>query len=339
MRNLIILDYDVPIWRFFYGDVPIIPYSFEYENKIYKNGICIIQFAWEVSAFISRLKRDIHKYQNPILCAPDEQSYILLKNNFPNINVVLAVQNAFINENKYCISNKEKKYDIVVSSCFEEYKNLNVTKDIQNIVYVGYTQTNNEIFIPKNGHAPNFNGERNFNNYKKLSFDEIVDYYNQSMMGGIFSTVEGSCFSSGEYLLCGLPVISPKCKGGRQHWYNEKNCIYCDLNNDSIVKSINDAKEKLKSGYFNPEEIRNMHLKEMDIQRNNLTNAVIDIFKKISYNVPDFENLKNNLKYYHSIVKIDININNNYDSLQLKNMHIANDILSNPQLYKFNIHK
>lgn len=327
MRNLVILDYEIPIWRFFFGDVPTIPYSFEYENKVYKNCVCIIQFAWDIAGKIRDLKKNIHKYPNPILCVPDEYSYNILKIYFPNVSVVLAGHNAFIDENKYCIIKKEKKYDIVVSSCFEKYKNLDVLKDIQNIVYIGYTQTKNEKLIPKNGYAPNFTGERNFNNYNKLNPDDIVEYYNQSIVGGIFSTVEGSCFSSGEYLLCGLPVISPKCKGGRQHWYNEKNCIYCDLNHDSIIKAIDKAKENLESGYFNREEIRNMHLKEMEIQRNNLTNAVIDIFKKISLNVPDFENLKNNLKHYHSNINFGYS-NKNYGLSQIKNMNIANEILS-----------
>lgn len=51
MRILVDLSFSVPIWRFFYSadDNYKIPYEFVYKNKKYTNGICIVQFGWNIN--------------------------------------------------------------------------------------------------------------------------------------------------------------------------------------------------------------------------------------------------------------------------------------------------
>ncbi len=162
-------------------------------------------------------------------------------------------------------------------------------------------------------------------NYNNLSHDDIVEYYNISKVGGIFSETEGSCFSSGEYLLCGLPVISTKCSGGRQHWYNKDNSIICEDNEYSVKDAVIKAIEKLNNGSFDPIKIRQMHIDEMEIQRNNLIFEVLDIYNKITTNKIEFETLKNSLKHYHS----NINQGSKYGIKQQSEELLAQEILNN----------
>jgi len=56
-------------------------------DKIYTNGITIIQFAWDVEVIVGQLRKDLHLYQNPILCAPSIEALNILKNNLRLISL------------------------------------------------------------------------------------------------------------------------------------------------------------------------------------------------------------------------------------------------------------
>ena len=49
----------------------------------------------------------------------------------------------------------------------------------------------------------------------------------------------------------------------------------------------------------------------MEIHRDNLTNAILDLFKLITRDIPSLQELKNNIKYYHSNCR-DPNISESY---------------------------
>ena len=123
-----------------------------------------------------------------------------------------------------------------------------------------------------------------------------------SKIGGIFSTEEGACFSSSEYLLCGLPVLSCKCTGGREIWYNDTNSILCDPNEHSVISNLNLMLDKYNNGDYDREKIRQQHIEQMDFHRNNLTRAVMTLLEMIALESdrPTFNNLKDSIKYYHS---------------------------------------
>ena len=306
MKPEVILDFGIPIWRFIWSEgMYKIPHEFEYNNKKYTNGITLIEFSWNfVSDLdIDRIKNDIVYMPNPVLCVADIKTFEIFKKKF-TCEVVLANHNAFMYEELYQIKNIPKKYNLIVNSSFEKYKRRHLCKKIKNCVHIGYFQSNdyknNKDFFPDNGIYPNFEigKEKNKENFKTITTDKITEFINESLVGGIFSSEEGACWSSSEYLLCGIPVISTYSQGGRAHWYNEYNSIQCADNKDSIKNAFNMAVEKLNNGTFNPIKIREMHLQEMENQRNNLINFVLDIFKKITPNIPNFNDLKESLKHY-----------------------------------------
>ena len=249
MKLEVNLEFGIPIWRFFYSsnaNLLDIPWEFEYNNKKYSNGIFVIQFGWDVSVLVNEpnfLNEDIYSQRNVILCAPDEESLAILKKCKPRLYSCLANHNAFIDESLYNIDYKfGKKYDMCVSSSFSKYKNLHLLKNIKNICTIGYCTGENPNILSDISHTycVNFEDkERIKTNYKWV--DPIVsrEYYNMSKIGGIFSVTEGACFSSSEYLLCGLPVLSCKCRGGRQIWYDDANSVLCDPNIKSVNENFN----------------------------------------------------------------------------------------------------
>ena len=259
---------------------------------------------------------------NHIVCVPNTHIFDLFKKYRPKINVCLANHNAFIDETVYKIDETQTiKNDLFVSSQFLDVKNLNLLHDIENICGVGYypcSENNKKVCVPFPKSVKkvlNFddNIERRQKNWKWVSAKEIIKEINSSKIGGIFSIAEGACFSSSEYLLCGIPVLSCKCSGGREIWYDNNNSELCDPNNSSIKETLKKMLIKHKNGEYNRESIRNNHIEIMKIHRNNLSNAVLDIMKKnIDKNkLPTINELTESLKHYHSN-NIEYNISPSY---------------------------
>lgn len=316
MKLEVNLDFCVPIWRMFdtsRENTYDIPYQFNYNDKQYTNGICIIQFSWKISKkklvnnknFLNE-KVMANKYQNVILCAPDKKSLELLRKYRPRLTSCLANHNAFIDESVYNIDYTcEQKYNLVVSSSFTKYKNLHLIKKINNICTIGYynedTDKYNILSHISHTYCVNFEDKKRIkDNFKWIEPNVSCKHYNMSKIGGIFSTVEGACFSSSEYLLCGLPVLSCKCSGGRQIWYNDANSVLCENNINSVNKSFNLIMDRYNKGYYNKEQIRENHIKLMEVHRDNLTNAILEKMSLITTDIPSFNVLKNSIKHYHS---------------------------------------
>ena len=88
--------------------------------------------------------------------------------------------------------------------------------------------------------------------YRIISRNSFADHgviariLNMSKVGLILSDLEGGCFASTEYLLCGIPVVSTRpmnehrTLGGREYWYDEYNSILVDPNPMEIDKAIDE---------------------------------------------------------------------------------------------------
>ena len=189
---------------------------------------------------------------------------------------IFCNQNAIIvNENIFDIINELKIYDHIINCRPEKnFKKPYLCKKVDNLAvikgfnfrkYDFYDLTElNSVFINEN----------------RLNQQEVVKKLNQSKTGGIYSEKEGACFSSGEYLLCGLPVISLDARGGRQIWYNKDNSVICEMTEESVKSSVDDALNKLNNNEFNPIKIRENHINFAKSQRENLFNYMKHIYNK-----------------------------------------------------------
>lgn len=247
-----------------------------------------------------------------ILSFSDNYEIIILANtieehkfycdNFKN-ECLFINQNAFTHETAFFIEeNVEKKYDLFVNSAFCNYKRLEFTKLINNVVYLGrYPEYYDVKNINLNENVSFLNFKDNIvtkENHRWVFDEEINKISNESLMGGIFSDTEGACFSSSQYLLCGLPVISTKCKGGREVWYNEKNMIYCDDTPESVLKCVENVKNNLDKNLYNKYEIRKAHIELQEKFRTALTNNIIEKLKLNDNIYINFEILKKDLSYF-----------------------------------------
>jgi glycosyltransferase involved in cell wall biosynthesis len=114
--------------------------------------------------------------------------------------------------------------------------------------------------------------------YSNVNAETIVSVLDNSQMGLILSSREGACYASLEYLCRGLPVVTTNSKGGRDVFYDDTNSIICDDNPTSLTTAINSAVQKLKSGAFNRETIRQSTLTKVRKYRQIFVDITTSIF-------------------------------------------------------------
>jgi len=151
----------------------------------------------------------------------------------------------------------EKIYDAVYVARFTPFKRHELTNSIGNLALVmGDLHGGSEALSQLPPHT--------FRNDKQLGESDVAKILNQSRCGLILSAIEGACFASSEYLLCGIPVVSTKSKGGRDDWYTKLNSIIVD---DS-EKSVKEAVQYFVNNPIDPYLIRDEHIAKAKIYRN-----------------------------------------------------------------------
>jgi len=221
------------------------------------------------------------------------------------VELLFCNNNAFVDENKFYIANADEGrriYDLVINSRFCAYKNVQVANQCHNTIHIGYLdQSPTRSVIPTFGKLANYIARPTspteiISQYNPLRQHQINQILNQSSVGGIFSEIEGACRASAEYLLCGLPVISSACQGGREIWYNSNNSIICqECTPETVYDACQKAKENLANGSFQRAEIRKQHIAQSNEHRDRLWNHCQQ--KLVEFGQNDLHpSLKNRLK-------------------------------------------
>jgi glycosyltransferase involved in cell wall biosynthesis len=108
------------------------------------------------------------------------------------------------------------------------------------------------------------------NGYQLLP-STVCRILNQCRIGLILSAAEGACFASGEYLLCGLPVVSTPSSGGRDVWYDDENSIIAEPDEDAVLAAV----DALLAEPRDPVRIRESHLRRMHAHRQRFVDCVM----------------------------------------------------------------
>lgn len=176
-------------------------------------------------------------------------------------------QNAFLDENLFTPLVREKIFDAVYVARFAPFKRHHLARQVSQLALVAgqnYSALVDEI--PPHAYL----------NERPLKPSEVQERIAQSHVGLLLSEAEGACFSSSEYLLCGVPVVSTWCYGGRAVWYNDYNAQLCEADPQSVA----DAVQRMKSLRRKPERIRAMHLQQAETYRRNFIELLAMIFRE-----------------------------------------------------------
>lgn len=143
-----------------------------------------------------------------------------------------------------------RPYRLMVNAAYDPYKRLHLAAGVQDAAWIGYWQPDASapaappfgtwLNLGHGSSSGSAQGPANSSDggsmsgcgctaaasrYWYLQPAEVAAALNCSMLGGMFSAEEGTCWASTEYLLCGLPVISTPCCGGREVWHNDRNSL------------------------------------------------------------------------------------------------------------------
>ena len=95
------------------------------------------------------------------------------------------------------------------------FKRLHLAAQVHNLNVITYRRCQPEWDL--HAYAPELS--HSVYNSAFISREAVRDIYQSSRVGLALSKVEGAMFSSCEYLLCGLPVVSTPNRGGRDHYF------------------------------------------------------------------------------------------------------------------------
>ena len=179
-------------------------------------------------------------------------------------NVLEFNHNSFIDEYTFQIQEEPKIYNLVMNARPENVKRPWLAMKVPHIAAI-----KGKLFSPNNfGDLGQLHPD--YLNQERITLDEVVTILNQSYVGGIFSEKEGACFASSEYLLCGLPVVSTICSGGREIWYNDYNSLIVEPDEYAIAQAVELLANKVKDKKIDPYQIREHHIALSLIQRDRL---------------------------------------------------------------------
>lgn len=182
------------------------------------------------------------------------------------IPATLINHNAWLDENGHLrVMAEDKIYDAIYSARLVEFKRHHLAAKVRNLALVaGNThRTGPSAVAPPHAYL----------NEKPLPEPEVAVMMNRSRVGLLLSAAEGACFSSGEYLLCGLPVVSTPSRGGRDIWYNEYNALIVDADPDAVAAGV----EYFLANPRDPQRIRQMHIDQAKSHRARFIAALDDV--------------------------------------------------------------
>ena len=232
-----------------------------YLDRFEWNDYLFVQFGWhshqwryqQEMDYISQHKNiDINKII--IMGATEFEVAEAKKVGFDSIYVN---HNCWLDESLFSLSPiplVDRLYDIVLVTRPERWKRPYLASLVDNVAIIKGHNFRKDDYFDLSSMNPKFiNSER-------IPPIEVHNVIINSCCGGIFSEEEGACYSSGEYLLSGLPVISTESRGGRDVWYDNSNSIIVAPSEIDVQNAVKIAKNKLISGEFDPAAIRANHV-------------------------------------------------------------------------------
>ena len=226
------------------------------------------------------------KIKVSILCNTEKELKLL---RLFKIDSVYCNHNCFIDENIFTIiPGTKKKYDAVYNAVLNNFKRHSLVAATKgSVAFVTYRYENTSY---KN-HLDTILKNITWLNYPSgkepvfLDNEALVEIYNESYTGLALSAAEGAMYSSCEYLLCGIPVVSTRSKGGRDVFFDEYNSIIAD----AVPQQIALAVETLKSANRDPMAIRMKAISRMKSHRRRFIDHVDKILraKGLQYGISD----------------------------------------------------
>lgn len=193
---------------------------------------------WTAQALpaLFRLRMKAHREGKVLhfMCNAAEEDRMLRGLGFPGALVSI---NCFINERVFRITGEAKQYDAVYTAQMLPFKRLHLAAKIPSLFVVTYGECRTpegtydlHRFEPLLSHASFNKGW--------ASCDQIVSIHNQSRVGLALSAREGAMLGAVEYMLCGVPLVSTRCRGGRELFFDGRFVCVVEPTPEGVAKGV-----------------------------------------------------------------------------------------------------
>jgi glycosyltransferase involved in cell wall biosynthesis len=105
---------------------------------------------------------------------------------------------------------------------------------------------------------------------------EVNRAYNRAAVGLCLSAEEGAMYSSLEYMLAGLPIVSTPSKGGREVFFDPNFCVLVDPNPSAVREGV----ERLIARNIPRDEIRESTLAKVRVHRDRFQRHLNEILNR-----------------------------------------------------------
>lgn len=159
---------------------------------------------------VEQIRELMPKLKLYFLCNSEKE-----KENFESIGcrAIYCNQNAFLNENRYHVLNIKKKFDAVYLARMTPIKRHELALATEKLLLIG------DYFERESKHAEAILANRRADSVwiRKVRGVLMFYYLNRAKVGLCLSPEEGAMYACAEYGLCGLPVLTTECLGGREN--------------------------------------------------------------------------------------------------------------------------
>jgi glycosyltransferase involved in cell wall biosynthesis len=264
----------------------------EYKDKIRPSDIFFVYCGWYHSDYFAKEANAIFKELGLI----KDNFYIMFNSseemaNFKPYGFIGDVinHNAWLDENLVMnvLPETEKHFDAIYIARLSEFKRHYLASKVPNLALVAGINHGNPIAENLPPHV--------YKNQQQLTSVEVCQKINKARCGLLLSASEGACFSSSEYLLCGIPVVSTISNGGRDVWYDEYNSIVCKPHENDIRDAVHYFIENPRD----PHKIRGSHIQKAQVYRNKFNEEVQRYLDFHLESINAFEHFKN--AYFHKL--------------------------------------
>lgn len=171
--------------------------------------------------------------------ATEEVDYLLAR----GFRAMLMNHNTFANDRIFRIIPQQKAFDAIYVAKMESFKRHELARKIPNLALLYSRFGDVKNYLPKvRSFLPNatfLNGDPNDGSYRTFDSEAVAQHINKSRVGLCLSRIEGAMYASIEYLLCGIPVVSTRSKGGRDLFFDDRYCAVVDDDPDAISAAVN----------------------------------------------------------------------------------------------------
>jgi len=194
---------------------------------------------------ICRNYRQAHpRHRIVVLCSTESERRRL---GAAGIEGIFCSHNALVDESIFRITSEEKRYDAIYNAQMAPFKRHKLARNVESLALLAYfdgVRSTKEYYFETKRQLRsalwlNEAGDRT--PLKRMEVEAVVTALNRARVGLCLSAKEGAMYASIEYMLCGLPIVSTRSRGGRDEFFDDRYVVMVRATADAVRRGVAEA--------------------------------------------------------------------------------------------------